>query len=77
MTLGDAIKSIYARHSAGCCCHLVLDDLNTDDASLLYCYGAAKEEAHDDCKRALERIVVLPENKRAKLIERWKEAVLP
>lgn len=49
MTFDEAVKSIYARHAAGCCLHLVLDDLNTDDASVQLCFNTAFEERHIDC----------------------------
>jgi hypothetical protein len=39
--------SIYARHSAGCCLHVVIDDGNLDDACLRLCLQDAE---HDDCR---------------------------
>ena len=38
-------RLIYARHAAGCCLHVVLDDGNTDDESVAHCvpFAAASE----------------------------------
>lgn len=52
-TLIQRAQRIYARHAAGCCLHVVLDDGNTDDASVAVSVKAAFEceEAgeHLDC----------------------------
>lgn len=41
------IAALYARHSAGCCLHIVLDDGNTEDDSVEWCIGhAIKNECY-------------------------------
>lgn len=40
-------NAIYARHSAGCCWHVVLDDSNLDSAA--FCVEYARKEGHADC----------------------------
>lgn len=40
-------SEIYARHSAGCCLHVVIDDGNLRDCSVRY---ALAEAEHEDCK---------------------------
>lgn len=47
--INAAVKAIYRRHSAGCCQHLVLDDENVDDASLLEADRAWKSCGYADC----------------------------
>lgn len=42
------IAAIYARHSAGCCWHLVLDDGNVDDSAVEFCVNYAK--TNRDCE---------------------------
>lgn len=52
-TLMQRARRIYERHPAGCCLHLVLDDCNTDDASIECCVKAAfdceEPGEHLDC----------------------------
>lgn len=47
-------NAIYARHLAGCCWHVVLDDGNYDSAA--FCIEYARKEGHADC-RALADLV--------------------
>lgn len=49
MLLNDAVKRIYAEHSAGCCWHIVLDDGNVEPSSIDLCFKTALEEKHKDC----------------------------
>lgn len=44
------VKSIYARHSAGCCWHVVLDDGNTERAIIGHTAEMAGECGYVDCK---------------------------
>lgn len=39
-------RKVYARHSAGCCAHIVLDDGNVDNADVDYCLGYALDNLH-------------------------------
>lgn len=64
MTFDEAVKSIYARHSAGCCLHIVLDDINTDDSSVALCWTTALEENHEDCRRAASYLADLAPHER-------------
>jgi len=41
------VRRIYARHAAGCCWHVVLDDGNY--ASAKFCIEFARKEGHPDC----------------------------
>lgn len=40
--------NIYARHSAGCCWHIVLDDYNTTPSCIEYCIKE-RNTKHVDC----------------------------
>ena len=60
MSFDEAVKSIYARHSAGCCLHLVLDDLNTDSLSVVHCWHVALNEGHEDCADAAGLLLDMP-----------------
>lgn len=56
----ELLLSIYRRHGAGCCWHVVLDDNNADDDSVRFCIDCAANEAsdyagrppHPDCTEA-------------------------
>lgn len=50
----DALRSVYetlwvSRNHGFCCDHLVTEDVNTDDCSVLWCISTAEEERHYDC----------------------------
>ena len=81
MTLLEAIKSIYARHGAGCCCHIVLDDDSCDDSCVALAYETALGEGHDDCIAAAEHLFRMSEPERevalgnAKDLSAWGEPV--
>jgi hypothetical protein len=44
------VKAIYARHGAGCCWHVVLDDGNVGDDSVRFCIQEAQRNNCDCCK---------------------------
>lgn len=44
-----SVQALYARHAAGCCLHVVLDDGNCSDASVGFCIGQAELQGHADC----------------------------
>lgn len=43
------VAVVYARHCAGCCAHILVDDGNVDDESAAYCLQRATEQGHADC----------------------------
>lgn len=52
-------RAIYARHAAGCCLHVTIDDGNVDDACVRGCASLATASGHDDCAvvaRAMEKM---------------------
>lgn len=61
MTFDEAVKSIYARHSAGCCLHVVLDDINTEEDVLRSCVENVVQEGHPDCAMALMALLIMPD----------------
>jgi len=63
--LAAAIKTIYARHSAGCCQHLVLDDGNTGDSCIATCLKAWEDGCgYADCFVANRTLAGFPEDDR-------------
>jgi len=59
-----AVRSIYARDSIGCCCHIFLDDDNYEDEFIEYCLGIVSVEQHMDCFAVLTWAQSLPEKQR-------------
>ena len=45
-------ERIYARHAAGCCWHITLDDGNVGDSSVEFCIKYAEENpcGHPECR---------------------------
>jgi hypothetical protein len=44
------VKALYARNSAGCCLHIVLDDGNVRDSDVDCCIESARKKGHADCE---------------------------
>lgn len=60
--------AIYARHRAGCCLHVVLDDDNVDDDSVRHCAVLAAMEQHDDCAKLAAALGTMSKTQRRKLV---------
>ena len=73
------LESIYQRHAAGCCLHLVTDDHNFDDESVAHCFNVAVRTRHADCCALISLLSMFPESERPDLLEFAPEAsgVLP
>ena len=59
MTANDllpAVRAIYARHLAGCCLHIVLDDGNLEDSSVDVCIAHSIREGHAECETLARNI---------------------
>jgi hypothetical protein len=56
--------SIYARHGAGCCLHVVIDDGNLGDSTIRYCLDGAE---HDDCRALAVMMLQMTPTQRRKL----------
>ena len=61
------VHSIYERHSAGCCMHIVLDDGNLEDGSIEFCRGIAE---HDDCRRLADMMLQMTMSQRRRIYAR-------
>ena len=61
------VQTIYARHCAGCCLHIVLDDGNVDDDEVQFCLDRAVTAGHADCQRCAELLVRMSKTQRLKL----------
>ena len=62
-----AIRDIYARHCAGCCLHIVLDDGNVRDDCVDFCIDAAQEKGHKDCEAVAVALRAMTKTQRMKL----------
>jgi len=66
-TVLDALPlkaSIYARHSAGCCLHVVIDDGNLGDATVRRALDHAE---HDDCRALASMLLLMSPTQRRKV----------
>ena len=61
------VNALYARHSAGCCLHIVLDDGNVSTGSVEWCVGDATERGHEDCVRLAKLLLQMSRTQRLKL----------
>lgn len=65
LTTIDAIKSVYNRHGAGCCLHVITDDWN------IYSTGYVLETVntdHNDCVTAIKGLHTMRPTARRKAI---------
>lgn len=66
-TVPDALPikaSIYARHSAGCCLHVVVDDGNLGADVIADCLREAK---HDDCRALASMLLEMSPTQRRRV----------
>lgn len=63
----DLAGSIYARHAAGCCLHIVLDDGNYEDHHVAYCRKYAIENGCDECLELSDLLLLMSPSQRHKL----------
>lgn len=66
-TVPDALPlkaSIYARHSAGCCLHVVIDDGNLGNSTIASCLADAE---HDDCRALAAMLLQMTMTQRRKI----------
>lgn len=62
------MKGIYEDHPTGCCLHVVLDDMNCDDASIEHCRQRATESHHADCHLLATMLLEMTEDERQALL---------
>ena len=65
------MRSIYKRHSAGCCMHVVLDDQNFEYSCVATCLAFAVENDCAECRRLAEIMSAMTEDERAKARDGW------
>jgi len=63
------VDRLYARHAAGCCLHIVLDDGNTDDRSVRHCIGTAIRAGHWPCAALAYKLLAMSKTQRRKLAQ--------
>jgi hypothetical protein len=65
----ELIRAIYARHPAGCCMHIVLDDLNVEDRHVHFCHGFACARDCDECMGLSRLMLMMTEGERRALLQ--------
>lgn len=61
----EAIKSVYRRHGAGCCLHVVTDDYNIYSTDYVL---ETVNKAHNDCMTAIQGLHAMRPTARRKAI---------
>ena len=61
------VRSLYERHLAGCCLHIVLDDGNVEDSSVSYCLEFSRTEGHTECEELALKLLAMSRTQRLKL----------
>lgn len=60
----ELVRSIYDRHGAGCCMHIVTDDGNIEDRDVQHCLAfVMKNECHE-CIALAALLLTIPESLR-------------
>jgi hypothetical protein len=72
MDLQSAVHRIYARHAAGCCLHIVLDDSNLEQRHIEFC--ARESCGHEDCKFVCSELMRMTDAERAIVVPRLVRA---
>lgn len=70
--LVPVIRNIYAHHGAGCCWHVVLDDLNLDQASIRFCSKGAAERRCQPCLVLANQIHLFSLTQVSKAARKWR-----
>ncbi len=70
-TVPEVVKLITALHAreggaVGCCCHIMTDDPNWDQASADFCLQWAREQGHADCIELAEKMAQMTTTQRRK-----------
>lgn len=68
--LVPVIRSIYGRHGAGCCWHVVLDDGNFSSRD--FCAKWAKDEGCAGCIEATPMLLAASLTQISKAARRWR-----
>ncbi len=63
------IRSIYFRHGAGCCMHIVTDDYNLSNSSVEFCLNFARENNCAECEECAKVMLTLTVTARKKAID--------
>ena len=61
------VRAVYARHSTGCCLHILTDDCNVEQGHADFCLEQAIEKQHPDCLAAAKMLVVMSKTQRRKV----------
>jgi hypothetical protein len=62
---------VYARHCAGCCAHIILDDGNVEQHHAEFCLAQAQDRGHADCLALTELLARMTQTQRAKLFKHY------
>ena len=69
--LVPVIRSIYGRHGAGCCWHIVLDDGNYERSSRDFCARYAQDANCVPCMKATPILQAASETQLRKAAKTW------
>lgn len=61
------VHALYSRNGAGCCLHNVLDDGNTETASVQWCLEYAQTAQCQECVALAEKLLLMTRTQRKKL----------
>lgn len=67
------VQAVYRRSPTGCCLHIVLDDGNVDDASVVRCHLQAVDRDHPDCEELASKLLQMSKTQRCVLSARALE----
>lgn len=60
----ELVQSIYVRHGAGCCMHIVTDDGNIEDGDVQHCLEFAMKRGCPECIALAALLLTIPESLR-------------
>ena len=66
-TADELAQSIYDRHSAGCCLHIVLDDGNVEDGHVSFCLDEARKRDCRECEQLATMMLAMTPRDRARV----------
>ena len=58
------LEQLWARSSAGCCLHIIVEDGNLLDAHVEFCIKKAMQQGHSECEALARDIRMLTESQR-------------
>lgn len=63
----ELARTVYARHAAGCCAHIILDDGNVEQTWADECLASARARGHADCLVLCDALARMSQTQRQRL----------